>query len=642
MRIGIRGRLVVLLVVVALLPMLAALVAIIVWGRSVRVNSFGQMIQSVASAESRALEVTLYKDMEKLHITLEHDHTVISALLDSDQRMSAAELDRLCEQWPDLGINEGMMGRVLNSPAGRELRKFHEEDPRVVEILVTDRFGQLVAATGRTSDFYQGDESWWLRTYNDGESQILIPPVSYDRGSGVWSIDICLPLHRDGEFVGVGKLVLDISQWVGHLTREVGSIDASVVLVRQDGMILYRRDTEPLTQQMPDWSGPLALGGRVGWRLSPDGVIQGFAPVRVAGQVGPHPVTMPAWSVVLCVPEAEALGGIYRMALFVLAIGLGLILAVFVIGLLLAERCVVRRVRKLAGVARQVAGGNLTHRIKPDWAPKGILGSDELDELADDFDMMLNGVQQSHDRLREANELKASFIQVAGHELRSPVTYMLGLARLLRDCSDAERLRQGMGSISSKATRLSEIIRDIFKLMPDRRQRQYFVCSDVDLNEMVQEVRLHCIPFAEGRREQLVIEGSPDLPVIRADKPKLHDIVESLVMNAIKFTPDGGIVCISMSKVGQDSVSIAVADQGAGIAQDELPYIFDAFYSGGGVMHHSTGYEGYQKRGMGLGLTIVRHFAELHGGSVKVDTCQEGSVFTVTLPIGPPQEGPVN
>ncbi len=99
------------------------------------------------------MEVTLYKDMEKLHITLEHDHTVISALLDSDQRMSAAELDRLCEQWPDLGINEGMMGRVLNSPAGRELRKFHEEDPRVGVILGTGRVGQVVAAPGRPSGF---------------------------------------------------------------------------------------------------------------------------------------------------------------------------------------------------------------------------------------------------------------------------------------------------------------------------------------------------------------------------------------------------------------------------------------------------------------------------------------------------------
>jgi signal transduction histidine kinase len=104
----------------------------------------------------------------------------------------------------------------------------------------------------------------------------------------------------------------------------------------------------------------------------------------------------------------------------------------------------------------------------------------------------------------------------------------------------------------------------------------------------------------------------------------------------VQFTPDGGIVKVRIGRQLGDFISITVQDQGPGIPDSDLPHIFDPFYSGGEVMQHSTGVGGYRKQGMGLGLAIVRHFIEMHGGNIGVSTGPTGSIFTITIPVEPP------
>jgi signal transduction histidine kinase len=151
----------------------------------------------------------------------------------------------------------------------------------------------------------------------------------------------------------------------------------------------------------------------------------------------------------------------------------------------------------------------------------------------------------------------------------------------------------------------------------------------------MEEIYLDCQPFIEKRSQRLVIEDPGTLPTIRADREKLRDIVENLLLNAIKFTPDGGLVKVGLGKRLDGGVLIAVHDQGLGIPQEEMPRLFQPFYSGSDVLKHSSGTSEYQKRGMGLGLTIVKHFVDLHGGTITVQTGSTGSVFTVSIPAGP-------
>jgi signal transduction histidine kinase len=211
---------------------------------------------------------------------------------------------------------------------------------------------------------------------------------------------------------------------------------------------------------------------------------------------------------------------------------------------------------------------------------------------------------------------------------------MLGMSRLMKDSTDPGKLLYAVQSMGAKAKRLDEIIQAMFKLMPDQMAIGQLNYRDVVLAELLEEVYLDSFPFVEKRSQRLIVENDDPRITIKVDREKLRDIIENLVMNAIKFTPDQGIIHIRVSKQLGGFVLIAVQDQGPGIPDAEMKHIFKPFFSGGDVLKHSSG-EGFGKRGLGLGLAIVKYFTELHGGTVGVATGPTGSVFTVSLPEQP-------
>ncbi len=635
MQLSIRVKLVVLLALVALLPLIAAILTITVGGRELRVDAIGRGFESVAAAQALTLQVSLCKDVEKLHLAIEESS--IRTAAEVDRRLSSEELQSLDLLWAALPDDDRRIVAVLDNPASRELRRFKIEDPRFAEILVTDRYGQLVATTGRTSDFYQGDEDWWRTVVNAGGMATYIPPVAYDASSEVWSIDLCVPIMRDRKLIGVGKAVLDVSRLLIGPSVPVGELEASVMLVREDGVIIYRDKAEPLAERVGEWYGPIADWGKGGWRVTEEGMIQAYAPIRLAEEIAGHAVEMPRWSLILSLPQEQVLGGVTRLTFAVLGIGLAIIALIFVLGLFLVDRVVVRRVHRIRRASRMIAEGDLTHRIDIRSSKQvRLVGPDEIDDLAEDFNDMVNRIQKTHEELTAANELKMNFIRVAGHELRTPVSYILGMVHLLKDNQDPARLLQAIQTMGAKARRLDEIIQSMFKLMPDQRYSEDMHYSDVKVSELLEEVYLDCFPFVEQRGQRLIIEGEGKVASIRADREKFRNILENIVMNAIKFTPDEGTIEIRVGQGLGGHIAVTVQDQGPGIPESDMPHIFEPFYSGGDVMKHSSGRVGYEKRGMGLGLAIVRHFVELHGGTVSVTSTPHGSTFTVTLPMEPP------
>jgi signal transduction histidine kinase len=250
---------------------------------------------------------------------------------------------------------------------------------------------------------------------------------------------------------------------------------------------------------------------------------------------------------------------------------------------------------------------------------------------------MVGRIRNGHDKLLAADRLKMKFIRIAGHELRTPVSYILGTVRLLKDSQDPTRLLHAIQKMGAKAKRLDEIIRSMFKLMPDQVRAEEMQYRRVRTADLLEEIHLDCFPFADKMGQRIIMEGADRVESFRADGEKLRDVLENLVMNAIRFTPNGGVIKIRVSRQLGDHVSFAVQDQGPGIGENDLPHIFEPFYSGGDEMQHSSGAEGDAK-GVGLGLAIVRNFVEMHGGEVNVSSGPHGSVFTVTVPIEPPAQ----
>ena len=239
----------------------------------------------------------------------------------------------------------------------------------------------------------------------------------------------------------------------------------------------------------------------------------------------------------------------------------------------------------------------------------------------------------------EATRLKDEFLATLSHELRTPMNIIIGWAHLLRagPLNEQQKLRAAE-SIERAARSQAQLIEDLLDVSRIVTGKFRLKMQDVDIGAVlrmaVESLRLG----AHGKQVVLTL-SQPETPaVVRGDADRLQQVFWNLLSNAVKFTPAGGCVDAQLEQAG-DYVRIRVTDTGIGIAREFLPFVFDRFRQADSTSTR-------QHTGMGLGLAIVRHVIELHGGKVQADSAGEnlGSTFTVTLPMraAAPADGPAN
>jgi len=243
--------------------------------------------------------------------------------------------------------------------------------------------------------------------------------------------------------------------------------------------------------------------------------------------------------------------------------------------------------------------------------------------------------KKAEEELARASELKSKFIKVAGHELRTPLSYIMAMPKLMSGVTDPEKLQNALHTMEAKGRRLSDIVQSMFKLMPEQGYVNHLDLRDSNLHDILNRVYEDCLPFVEERKQTLLIDQDPSIPPMNVDPNKIHDALENIIGNAIKFTPESGTIRVVAKREGDSLVRVSVTDQGPGIAPEDLPHIFTPFYSIEDVMKHSSGSIGKMKHGMGLGLAVVKHFMEMHGGRVEAKSTPDGSTFTIHIPIQP-------
>ncbi|HEX4123425.1 MAG TPA: HAMP domain-containing sensor histidine kinase, partial [Tepidisphaeraceae bacterium] len=150
-------------------------------------------------------------------------------------------------------------------------------------------------------------------------------------------------------------------------------------------------------------------------------------------------------------------------------------------------------------------------------------------------------------------------------------------------------------------------------------------------------------PFIALRRQQFHLNLPDDLGSASFDAGKIRDSLNHLLLNAVKFTPDGGLITLSASHT-DTTIAIDVTDTGIGIAPECVPRLFEPFFTGFDVSRHSSGHYQHNARGLGLGLSVVRAFIEMHGGTVEVESeVGRGSKFTIRWPLNAsPQSAPTD
>jgi PAS domain S-box-containing protein len=236
---------------------------------------------------------------------------------------------------------------------------------------------------------------------------------------------------------------------------------------------------------------------------------------------------------------------------------------------------------------------------------------------------------------REAERQQEEFIGLVSHELRTPLVSVLGYLELLESEGLTGEQVEYLGVIERNAQRLLRLVNDL--LLAVRLSAGTFTLSleEVDVSASVSASAFAILPAALAAEVELIVEAQTDLK-IRADGQRLSQAVENLLTNAVKFTPKGGTVTVTVrdGEIGDNerAALVAVTDTGIGIAPEELGRLTERFYRVGTPRNQRIG-------GIGLGLPIVKAIADAHNGTLRVESVLgEGSTFTLTLPMsGPPE-----
>ncbi|HKL48271.1 MAG TPA: ATP-binding protein, partial [Desulfuromonadales bacterium] len=281
-------------------------------------------------------------------------------------------------------------------------------------------------------------------------------------------------------------------------------------------------------------------------------------------------------------------------------------------------------------------------------------------------------LERSAGELLRLNRMKDSFLGLVSHELKTPLTIILGYSDLLlkrEPHEKEENFLPMLENINGAAERLNRIVQDMVDVSLIDGDNLRLNVHDLGINALVETAVRNMVSPMEERNQHLELNLNPDLPLVQGDPERLLQMISNLVKNAVKFTPDGGTVSIetrlvaslddlpSISRVpggiidelkqrNRPFIDLVVQDTGIGIPEEQHRHVFEKFFGLGKIEEHSSGQTEFKGKGPGLGLAIVKGIAELHGGEVWLENCQveddsvwPGTTFHVMLPFQNESEG---
>jgi len=294
-----------------------------------------------------------------------------------------------------------------------------------------------------------------------------------------------------------------------------------------------------------------------------------------------------------------------------LTIVLGILISFYI------TRSIGRPISLLGNKTKEIASGRF-QRISNIHSPP------EIKQLAEDFNFM-------SERLEQLDGMKLDFISHVSHELRTPLTSIKAASSMLLEGAfddSLERQNELLAIIRDECDRLIGAVNRILDISRMEAGMMDYRFLEGELPLIVQKTVLKLAPLAQRKKIDLELLPFPELPLVRMDGDRVMQVVENLLGNALKFTPPGGKVIVSLSskKDGGDFVQVSIADTGSGIPKEHLAQIFERF------KRIEMGRE--TTIGTGLGLSIVKHIIADHGGKIWVRSAPgKGSTFSFALPV---------
>jgi signal transduction histidine kinase len=296
----------------------------------------------------------------------------------------------------------------------------------------------------------------------------------------------------------------------------------------------------------------------------------------------------------------------------------------------------------LPAVIRAVNEGQIFRYISKPWDAAELeaivrQAAAQASLLAERKSLMLELTRTNADLTRanrdlaESDQLKTAFLEVASHEFNTPITLILGLSELLllSGFDGNPLMTEMLEALSSGAQQLARLVTNTLTLLHGNDFRKTMRIGPVDLAGLLRSDAEKLSPFLVARKQTLTLDLADDLGTFEVDADKISAAVVNLLTNAIKFTPNGGTIRLEAA-ADAAGATIRVLDNGIGIDPAALRRLFQPFFTELDASRHSSGDFGFNKRGLGLGLALVRLFAEMHGGRVQAES-EPGAGTTVTI-----------
>ena len=385
---------------------------------------------------------------------------------------------------------------------------------------------------------------------------------------------------RTGSWTGVQSRVESIGEITGQ----------HVVLVDEQGRVVADSEDMMTGQSVkPGWAPPAA-------RITQDG-----------RQIGALYTNPGMHSMHRSHAPGMFMSSVNRTVLWI-AVGAGLAAILLVLGL---SRRILSPVEALTAAVHRMEAGDLSQRVE-------ISTQDEIGELGRAFNKMTG-------RLGRLEELRRNMVSDVAHELRTPLTNIRGYLEALQDKVIAPE-REVIDSLHEEAMLLNRLVDDLQELALAEAGQLHLERGPADLAPVMERAAAALRPQLEAAGIDLRVDLPEHLVVVDIDPERVGQILRNLLANAVTHTGQGGTITITAEPV-RDWVRVSVRDTGEGIAEVDLPYIFERFYRADKSRSRATG-------GAGLGLAIAKYLVEAHGGEIAVESeVGAGSTFTFTLPV---------
>jgi signal transduction histidine kinase len=312
--------------------------------------------------------------------------------------------------------------------------------------------------------------------------------------------------------------------------------------------------------------------------------------------------------------SAQTIQASYRPVLLRMALSMALAAALAGALLIAVTRGITRPVRRMSRAAERIARGEFDTQI-----PEGR--KDEIGALARAFNEMARG-------LSKVEEMRRAFVSDVSHELRSPLTSMQGfLQGMLDGTIPPEDLDKYINIVLDETRRMNRLVGSLLELSRIESGKTPLAIARFELNEFIRMAIIRQEARIDEKKLDVDVEFRQDPCYVSADSVRVDQVLTNLIDNAIKYVQPGGTLTI-WTHVVNDLAHITISDNGPGIPEEELPYIFDRF--------HTVDKARTSGMGTGLGLAIVKKIIELHNQSIRVtSTVGKGTCFMFTLPYTP-------